>query len=148
MPPDARIPSTPSIPPSSDRRILAVDDAEPIRSLLHHYLGKDYELTMAASAEEALEILKSRAFQVVLTDIGLPGQSGFDLCAAVQKVHPDTVVMMITGLFDAQYAKRAIDAGVFSFVTKPIDFTRLMTLLADAFKHQAARASARIKRAR
>jgi DNA-binding NtrC family response regulator len=139
--------STSNTSPSHVRSILAVDDAEAMRGLLKHHLAADYELTMATSAEEALELLQQRAFQVVLTDIGLPDQSGFDLCAAVQKQHPDTVVMMITGLYDAQYAERAIDAGIFSFVTKPIDFARLVPLLEDAFRHHAARA-ARRKRAR
>ena len=55
---------------------------------------------------------------------------------------------MITGLFDAQYAKRAIDAGVFSFLTKPIDFKRLMTVVEDALKHQAVVAARRLKRSR
>jgi DNA-binding NtrC family response regulator len=142
----SRVLASMSAPPPAPktRCILAVDDEEPIRGLLRYYLDSSYELVTAASAEEALDVLRTRAFPVVITDIGLPGKNGFELCAAVQKTHPDTVVMMITGLFDAQYAKRAIDAGVFSFLTKPIDFKRLMALIEDAFRHHAARA----KRAR
>ena len=128
--------------------ILAVDDEEPIRGLLKYYLGPKYDLVTTSSAEEALEALQGRSFQLVITDIGLPGQTGFDLCESVKQKHPDTVIMMITGLFDAQYAKRAIDAGVFSFLTKPIDFKRLMTVVEDALKHQAVVAARRSKRAR
>ena len=135
-------------PSTSSQSILAVDDEEPIRGLLKYYLATKYQLVVAASAEEALEILGTRSFQLVITDIGLPGQSGFDLCEAVKQGHPDTVIMMITGLFDAQYAKRAIDAGVFSFLTKPIDFKRLMTVVEDALKHQAVVAARRLKRSR
>lgn len=143
--------STSSFPPPSSNGsvgILAVDDEEPIRGLLKYYLGPKYELVTTASAEEALEALSSRSFNLVITDIGLPGQTGFDLCESVKQQHPDTVIMMITGLFDAQYAKRAIDAGVFSFLTKPIDFKRLMTVVEDALKHQAVLAARRSKRAR
>jgi two-component system, NtrC family, response regulator AtoC len=132
----------------TNSRILAVDDEEPIRGLLKHYLSPTYDLVITSSAEEALEALRGHPFQVVITDIGLPGQSGFDLCASVVKNHPDTVVMMITGLFDAQYAKRAMDAGVFSFLTKPIDFKRLKAVLDDALKHNAARVARRAKRER
>ena len=128
--------------------ILAVDDEEPIRGLLKYYLASKYDLVTAASAEEAIEVLHGRSFHLLITDIGLPGQTGFDLCEAVKAKHPDTVIMMITGLFDAQYAKRAIDAGVFSFLTKPIDFKRLMTVVEDALKHQAVVAARRSKRAR
>ncbi len=94
-------------------------------------------------------ILQNRTFHLLITDIGLPGaMDGFDLCERVQRHHPDTVMMMITGLFDAQYAKRAIDAGAFSFLNKPIDFRRLMPLIEDALRHQAVRVSQRSKRAR
>src|SRR5688572_3387322 len=120
-------PSTSQHPP-----ILAVDDEEPIRQLLRHYLAPRYDLALAGSAEAALETLRAREFRLLITDIGLPGKNGFELCEAVKAQHPDTVIMMITGLFDAQYAKRAIDAGVFSFVNKPIDFKRLGTLIEDA----------------
>jgi DNA-binding NtrC family response regulator len=141
--------STPSSPSSNGLQgILAVDDEEPIRGLLKYYLGNKYDLITTSSAEEALEVLSGRSFNLVITDIGLPGQTGFDLCESVKQNHPDTVIMMITGLFDAQYAKRAIDAGVFSFLTKPIDFKRLMTVVEDALKHQAIVASRRSKRAR
>lgn len=139
--------SSPS-PSTSSRGILAVDDEEPIRGLLKYYLGPKYDLVTTSSAEEAMEALQARSFQLVITDIGLPGQTGFDLCETVKQGHPDTVIMMITGLFDAQYAKRAIDAGVFSFLTKPIDFKRLLTVVEDALKHQALLAARRAKRAR
>ena len=139
--------SSPPSPPNGSAGILAVDDEEPIRGLLKYYLGPKYDLVTTSSAEEALEALSSRSFHLVITDIGLPGQTGFDLCESVKQNHPDTVIMMITGLFDAQYAKRAIDAGVFSFLTKPIDFKRLMTVVEDALKHQAV-VAARRKRAR
>jgi DNA-binding NtrC family response regulator len=135
-------------PSTSQRGILAVDDEEPIRGLLKYYLGPKYDLVTTSSAEEAMEALQTRSFQLVITDIGLPGQTGFDLCETVKQNHPDTVIMMITGLFDAQYAKRAIDAGVFSFLTKPIDFKRLLTVVEDALKHQALLAARRAKRAR
>jgi DNA-binding NtrC family response regulator len=141
--------STSSSPSSNGLQgILAVDDEEPIRGLLKYYLGTKYDLVTTSSAEEALDVLSGRSFNLVITDIGLPGQTGFDLCESVKQNHPDTVIMMITGLFDAQYAKRAIDAGVFSFLTKPIDFKRLMTVVEDALKHQAIVASRRSKRAR
>jgi DNA-binding NtrC family response regulator len=143
--------STPSSSPASSNGlagILAVDDEEPIRGLLKYYLGPKYDLVTTSSAEEAMEALSSRSFQLVITDIGLPGQTGFDLCESVKQRHPETVIMMITGLFDAQYAKRAIDAGVFSFLTKPIDFKRLMTVVEDALKHQAVLAARRKRAAR
>src|SRR5690348_6738690 len=106
-----------SPPAAPQPSILAVDDDEPIRGLLKYYLAQKYQLVVTSSAEEAMEALSTRSFQLLITDIGLPGRTGFDLCEVIKQGHPDTVIMMITGLFDAQYAKRAIDAGVFSFLT-------------------------------
>jgi DNA-binding NtrC family response regulator len=128
--------------------LLAVDDEGPIRQLFKFYLASAYDLVTAESAEEALQVLQSRSFPLVLTDIGLPGKSGLELCEALKASHPDTMIIVITGLFDMQYAKRALDAGATSFLTKPIDFKRLQTAIEDALKHHAHRQSLRDKRSR
>lgn len=117
--------------------ILLVDDEESIRRLLKHYLGTRYTCAVSASAEEAQTALAAKRYQLVIADIGLPGSSGLELCESIKKAHPDTVVMMITGLAEAQYARQAMAAGAFSFLSKPIDFARLGTLVEDALKHQA-----------
>jgi DNA-binding NtrC family response regulator len=140
--------TTPPGGPTGRPSILAVDDAQPIRQLLNFYLAPSYDVVMADSAEQALQVLESRTFELVITDIGLPGKSGFDLCESLKKMHPDTMIVVVTGLFDMQYAKRAIDAGATSFLTKPIDFKRLQTVVEDALKVHAHRAGLRNKRAR
>jgi DNA-binding NtrC family response regulator len=140
--------STPPGTPKTRPSILAVDDAEPIRQLLKFYLAASYDLVTAETAEDALAALQSRSFPLVITDVGLPGKSGFELCEDLKKSHPDTMIIVITGLFDMQYAKRAIDAGASGFLTKPIDFKRLQALIADALKHHAHREELRNKRAR
>lgn len=117
--------------------ILVVDDEDSIRGLLRRYLGTKYSCSTSVSAEDALTILGSKTFQVVIADIGLPGSSGLDLCASIKTRFPDTVVMMITGLAEAQYASKAMAAGAFTFLAKPVDLGRLSTLVEDALKHQA-----------
>jgi DNA-binding NtrC family response regulator len=91
------------------------------------------------SAENAFRLLERERFDVVLTDVKLPGASGFDVCDYVRARCPDTVLMMMTGMQGPVYARKAIEAGVFSFVTKPIEFGQLLTLIDSAFQHHKLR---------
>jgi len=117
--------------------ILVIDDEDAIIQLMKFHLGQKYNLSTATSAEDALKQLETQTFQLVLTDIHLPGASGFEICDVLRARHPRTVIMMMTGMQGALYARRALEAGVFSFVTKPIEFGRLEQLVQGALRHQA-----------
>src|SRR6185503_21219600 len=75
-----------------DITILIVDDEEPIRRLLSMYLSEEYTCVMADGAEEARAMLAGGFFNLVMTDITMPGSSGIELCQHIQNNHPDTVV--------------------------------------------------------
>ena len=125
-----------------DRRsILVIDDEDAILRLMEFHLSREHRCTTVLSAEEAFRLMEKESFHIVLTDINLPGASGFDVCDYVRSHCPETVMMMMTGMQGALHAKRALDAGVFSFVTKPIEFSRLLRLISDALRHQAMMAS-------
>ena len=122
---------------SEPNSILVIDDEEAILDLLRYHIGSKYRCVTATSAEEAMRVLETESFHLVLTDIRLPGASGFELGEVVRTRYPQTVVMMMTGMQGGLYARRALEAGVFSFVTKPIEFTRLAQLIEGALRHQA-----------
>jgi DNA-binding NtrC family response regulator len=121
--------------------ILVVDDEEPILRLMEFQLAAKHHCVTVASAEAAFVRLEQERFDVVLTDVKLPGASGFEVCDFVRARCPATVMMMMTGMQGAVYARRAIEAGVFSFVTKPIQFGQLHTLIEAAIRHRALRQS-------
>src|ERR1700736_1319035 len=77
--------------------ILIIDDDEQIRSLLKDLLSAENDCATVDSAEEALAILKSMNFNLVISDINMGGISGLDLVPRVLERTPDTVVVMISG---------------------------------------------------
>ncbi len=109
--------------------ILIVDDDATIRYLLHEFMRmQGYDSEMAGSAEEALEILKNHQFQVVISDIMLPGLDGLELTALIKK-HYESDVIVITG-YSADYSyEDAIDKGASDFVFKPVRFEELLLRL-------------------
>jgi cyclic di-GMP phosphodiesterase len=126
-----------------DISILIVDDEEPIRRMLATYLAKAYACVTAASTDEATLLLDSSCFNLVLTDITMPGASGIELCQYVQKAHPDTVVIMVSGLTDIRYAIEAVRHGAFDYVTKPFDLPQVLMAVDRALRYQALVAAKR-----
>jgi response regulator RpfG family c-di-GMP phosphodiesterase len=126
-----------------DITILIVDDEEPIRRLLAMYLSNDYNCVTAASADEATVLLGSNSFNLVITDITMPGTSGIELCQYVQKALPETVVIVVSGMTDIHYAIEAMRHGAFDYVTKPFDLTQVLLAVDRALRYQALVAAKR-----
>lgn len=102
-------------------RVLIIDDEEQIRNLLIDVLGTSYQCSDAGSAEEALAALAKTTFDLVISDIDMGGMSGLELVPRVHSLSPDTVVVMVSGNQDIEFAIRAMRVGAFDYITKPID---------------------------
>ncbi len=101
-------------------KILIVDDEEPIRRLLRQILEKaGYQCSLAANALEARSCLKEDHFEVVLSDINLPGESGLDLVRLVLAEYPDTAAVVVSVMDDPTVAQAALDIGVHDYIVKP-----------------------------
>jgi DNA-binding NtrC family response regulator len=118
--------------------ILIVDDDEAIRNLLSDCLDDSYWCATAASAEEAIVLLASGSFNLVLSDITMPGKSGLDLCGYVQEACPNTAVVMISAMTDIDYAVEAMRQGAFDYITKPFDLLRVRLAVVRALRYQQA----------
>lgn len=118
--------------------ILIVDDDESIRGLLSACLDPAYWCATAANAEEAMRLLESGSFDLVLSDITMPGASGLDFCGWVQKTCPRTVVVMISAMTDIQFAIEAMHKGAFDYVTKPFDLARVTVAVDRALRYRQA----------
>lgn len=118
--------------------ILIVDDDEAIRSLLSACLDDSYWCATAASAEEAVTLLKPGSFNLVLSDIHMPGKSGLELCGYVQENCPRTVVVMISAMTDIDYAVEAMRQGAFDYITKPFDLSRVTLAVERALRYEQA----------
>jgi len=99
--------------------ILVVDDDDVIRETLCELLSLEYACQTADTAEAALAKLEAQAFNVVLTDISMPGLSGKELLTRVLQMYPGTPVIMISGLSDQEQAQSLMSLGAFDYLLKP-----------------------------
>ncbi len=100
-------------------RILLVDDDETIRDTLYELLSEYYICQTAETAEKAFARLEADQYDVVLTDISMPGLSGLELLGHVRQKFPDTPVIIISGIGDQEHAQGLIKLGAFDFLLKP-----------------------------
>ena len=127
-------PTRPDISPMS---ILVVDDNEMNRQVLNGFLGKDeHRVTMAESAEDALALCKSEAFDIVITDINLHGMDGMDFTRKLREDSDPTVsslpVIALSGDVSAEDRKKYTQAGMNGFLAKPVDPQALFEILYNA----------------
>src|SRR5215510_1905943 len=99
--------------------ILVVDDDDVIRETLHELLSADYSCQTADTAEEALAKLEAQRFDVVLTDISMPGLNGTELLKRVLEKYPGTPVIVVSGHSDQDNAQTLISRGAFDYLLKP-----------------------------
>ena len=115
--------------------VLIIDDEEQIRSLLIDVLGDSYQCSDAGSAEEALAALSQTTFDLVISDIDMGGMSGLELVPRVHSLSPDTVVVMVSGNQDIEFAIKALRVGAFDYITKPIDLRHVEASVERALNH-------------
>lgn len=118
--------------------ILVVDDDDVIRGTLCELLGSDYQCQEASTAEEALRKLKSQTFDVVLTDISMPGLSGSELLTRVLDLYPGMPVIIVSGLSDQEQAQRLISRGAFDYLLKPFRLEVVEESVRRAMAHRRA----------
>ena len=118
--------------------ILVVDDEPLMRTWLSKSIPKHSTCfdvpNTAQDGIEAIDYLKQAAYDVVITDIKMPGMDGLNLAKFIQENYPDTVVIIISGFNDFAYARKAIQYGVKDYLLKPLVDDDLIKLLNDISK--------------
>ena len=118
-------------------KILIVDDEQSMCELLEADLNlRDFETEWYTSAADALQAINRQSYDVVLTDLNMPGTNGIQLCEHVVTNRPDIPVVMMTAFGSLESAVEAIRAGAYDFVTKPIEMDLLNVTLSRAIKHR------------
>jgi signal transduction histidine kinase len=114
-------------PPS----VLVVDDEETVTVTLQGILELDgYGVTATTSGEIALELMRTRPFDLVLTDLRMEGVTGFDLMHEQRKIAPDSVAIVLTGYGSLDSAVKALREGAYDYLVKPCDVLELRTTVA------------------
>src|SRR5947208_2021926 len=115
--------------------ILIIDDDEQVRNLLKEILNDGNRCVAAGSAEDALALLSTHSFNLVISDINMGGISGLELVPRVLEQTPDTVVVMISGQQTIDYAIESMRAGAFDYITKPLDIRQIHAAVRRALEH-------------
>ena len=124
---------------SALRKVLVVDDDAVVGKSFHRVLSenKGYVVTTVENAHEALKQMREQSFDVVFTDIKMPGMDGVELAERVKASQPWTPVVIITGYGTTENESRAKAAGVTDFVRKPLSPEMIEQSAAHALREAA-----------
>lgn len=120
-------------------RVLVVEDRPSVLQLMATVLERAHEVLTASDGTAAVEIIRSEPLDVVLTDIRMPGLSGFDVLRAVERQDPHVEVVMMTAYANVADAVAAIKLGAYDYVAKPIDADEISLVVARAVEHRRER---------
>jgi putative nucleotidyltransferase with HDIG domain len=123
------------MPTTVSPRILIVDDEVEITEILADLLSDGFDCLKAASAEEALSRLGQGEFDLVISDITMPGMSGLEMIPHVKELSPDTVVVMISGMQTVESAIGALRLGAFDYLMKPFDLRQVEAVVKRALEY-------------
>jgi DNA-binding NtrC family response regulator len=114
--------------------VLIVDDEKHTREGLQQALGDTYDVSVAANADEAFNLMEAQPFDVILTDLRMPGKSGLKIIDKALALPNRPVVLMMTAYGNVESAVEAMKRGASDFLTKPVNIERLEVLIQRALK--------------
>lgn len=122
---------------SDPKSMLILDDEEMIRDLLNEtFIQKGFDTDTAMDAKEALRKLSKNKFDLLVTDLRLPGVSGMEVLEEVTKTYPETGIIMITAYGSIKNAVRAMKLGAFDYITKPFNLEEIELVVEKYFKYK------------
>src|SRR5271166_2331565 len=118
-------------------KLLIVDDELSVRDSLAKWFAEEgYDVATAESANEALTRVAEQTFDVALVDIKMRGTDGIELQRRLHEIHPDMLVIIMTGYASVETAIAALKNGAYDYVTKPLDPDEIAHLVAKAMAHR------------
>jgi two-component system response regulator AtoC len=121
-----------------DERILIIEDEDTLReSLSRVFTREGYQVVAVNSAEPALELFEEDSFDLILTDIILPGITGIELLKRVKEAAPEQVVIIMTAYASLETAVETLRSGAYDYIVKPIIHEELKQIVKNALKVRA-----------
>ncbi len=118
-------------------RLLLAEDDEALASLLEEYLLEaKYNVVVHHRGDTAIEAIRHEHFDLVLSDIVMPGADGLALLAYIQEHALDTLVLLMTGYSGIENALHAVEQGAYDFVSKPFQLPEIRVRLDNAARYQ------------
>jgi len=129
---------TPTIASAASPRVLIVDDDDSVRTALLRVLQRaGFTCRDVASGPLALELLGSERFDVMLTDVKMPGMSGVELVPKARAIDEDLTVLMLSGVNEVAFATEAMKLGAVDYLVKPASAEQLAEALHAALHRRA-----------
>jgi two-component system, cell cycle sensor histidine kinase and response regulator CckA len=121
---------SPIIKKGREARILVIDDEETVRSVLSRILSQvNHQVTVAENGEEGIRLFREKDFDLVLTDLGMPGMSGWEVCRAIKKMSSHIPVGMITGWGIEVDQAKIEENGIDFVIPKPFQFDQILKVV-------------------
>ena len=112
------------------KRILVVEDDAEMRSLLKDFFEEDgFEIDSVSNGSEAFRKIAREPFDLIITDIRMPGLTGLDILPGIKKLQPEVSIIVITAFGSEEVRRKALDRGATAYLEKPILFNKLRTLV-------------------
>jgi putative two-component system response regulator len=122
---------------SRSANILIVDDEPDVCVLLSRWLTSEgYSCDTANKGEMAVQLLEQKEFDLVVSDIMMPGMSGIDLLTVVRSLFRDTAVVMVTAVDERKTAVLALELGAYGYVIKPFDRNEILISVVNALERR------------
>lgn len=128
-------------------RILVVDDEESIREFLDIMLRKEgYEVTCVEDGQKAIDTLKKKSFDLLISDLQMPNVTGIELLKHCRETYSDLLFMMITAFGTAESAVEAMKMGAYDYITKPFKIDEVRINIANALRSRNLEVENRVLR--
>jgi len=119
-------------------RVLVIDDEETVRSVLGKLLSQaNHRVTVAHDGEKGIQLFQEQEFDIVLTDLGMPGMSGWEVCQKVKRIKHTTPVGMITGWGMELSQDKIKEYGLDFILSKPFDFSQVVKVVSETIRVRA-----------
>ena len=116
-------------------RILIIEDEKSMREVLRILLEEEaYEVTSASNGLEGIEYIKNNIFDLVITDIKMPGADGFEVLIKTKEISPSTIVIMVTAFGTTESAIDAMKKGAYDYIHKPFKIDEIRLIVKKAFE--------------
>ncbi|MCH2208510.1 MAG: sigma-54 dependent transcriptional regulator [Lentisphaerales bacterium] len=126
-------------------KLLIVEDEKNTREGIGRALKLDYHAVLAENAESALQILKNEKFQLILTDVKMPGMDGVSFVKEAQKIDPDLFCIVMTAYGTVETAVDAMKSGAYDFMIKPVKLDQVEAILQNAMAARERKLSSVVK---
>ena len=126
-------------------KLLFIDDEDIVlRSSRRIFAGTDYEIETAASGDEGLALAMAKDYDIVVTDLKMPGLGGMEVLKALRRDRPGTTVVIFTGYSSVDTAREALKNGAFDYVPKPFTPDELKSVVGNALEARRNAAGAKM----